>query len=134
MVKAEIENALKSDNPWKRYWGLIVCSSLGKEASTFGEIALEIAKKDSENLVRIRAAEFLTLNDYPVATDIFDEILKNAKSETEANLVLNSIALIKTVRPGFNINIAKSMFPSEWLEKEGDLVRRRIEFINDSKI
>ncbi len=129
-VKDEIKTALKSDNPWKRYWGLIVCSSFGEQASPFHKMAKKLVKKDKANLVRIRAAEFLALNDKPVANDNFIEIVKNAKSETETNLILNSIALLKTVKPEFEINLPKSIFPADWVEKDGDLVNRRIEFIN----
>jgi len=129
-VKDEIKTALTSDNPWKRYWGLIVCSSFGKQASPFHIMAKKLVKKDKSNLVRIRAAEFLALNDEPVANDNLIEIVKNAKSETETNLILNSIALLKTVKPDFEINLPKSIFPDDWVEKDGDLVNRRIEFIN----
>ncbi|TMM53407.1 sulfatase [Maribacter algarum] len=133
-VKADIKKALNSDDPWKRYWGLIVCSSFGKESYPFFKLVVQLSKYDKNNLVRIRAAEFLILHVQNVPNDLFLEIIKNAKSETETNLILNSIVLIKTVRPGFEINIPKSIFPPEWLEKEGDLVRRRIEFINENKI
>jgi hypothetical protein len=43
---------------------------------------------------------------------------------------LNSIALLKTVKPDFEINLPKSIFPDDWVEKDGDLVNRRIDFIN----
>jgi len=129
-VKDEIKSALESDNPWKRYWGLIVCSSFGEQASYFYKTAGKMVENDKENLVRIRAAEFLTLNNQEVSNHNFLEIVKNAESETETNLILNSIALLKTAKPDFKINITKSMFPADWVEKEGDLVKRRIEFIN----
>jgi len=132
--KEEIEQALKSDNPWKRYWGLIVCSSFGKESYPFFKMGVQLSKYDKNNLVRSRAVEFLMLHVQKVPTDLILEILENAESEAEANLILNSIALIKTVQPSFKINIPKTIFPSEWMEKEGDLVRRRVEFINDDKI
>ncbi len=132
--KEKIEAALKSDNPWKRYWGLIVCSSFGKESYPFFKMGVQLSKHDTNNLVRIRAVEFLMLHVQNVPSDLIFEILKNAKSETETNLILNSITLIKTVQPEFKINMPKTMFPAEWLEKEGDLVRRRIEFINETKI
>ena len=129
-AKEEIENALKSDNPWKRFWGLLVCSSFRKEAHPFFEMAVQMTQEDQENLVRIRAIEFLMLQVQDVPSDLILEIIKNAKSETETNLILNSIALIKTVRPDFRIDIPKSMFPSDWVNQEGDLVNRRVDFIN----
>lgn len=131
--KEDLEKALKSKNPWKRYWGLIVCSSFGKEANSLFEMALQLSKEDKENLVRLRAAEFLMLNEQKVPTDLILEIIKNAKSETETNLILNTIALVKTEKSDFKISISKSMFPAEWYDKDGDLVNRRVNFINAEK-
>lgn len=128
--KEEIAEALKSDNPWKRYWALLVCSSFGKESYPFFKMAVQMSKEDKENLVRLRAVEFLMLHVQNVPTDLILEIVENAKSETETNLVLNSIALLKTVKSDFRINIPETMFPSEWYDQEGDLVNRRLGFIN----
>jgi len=128
--KTEISKALESDNPWKRYWGLIVCSSFGKEAYPFFKMALQMSKEDKENLVRLRAVEFLILQNQKVSTDLILEILENSKSETETNLILNSIALLKTVKSDFNISIPIKMIPLEWYDQDGDLVNRRLDFIN----
>ncbi len=128
--KAEIAKALESDNPWKRYWGLIVCSSFGKESYPFFKMAVQLSKEDMENLVRLRAVEFLMLQEQNAPTDLIFKILENSKSETETNLILNSIALLKTVKSDFKITIPKTMFPSEWYDQEGDLVNRRLDFIN----
>ena len=35
-------------------------------------------------------------------------------------------------KPGFEINLPKSIFPADWVEKDGDLVDQRLEFINTS--
>jgi len=128
--KEEIRNALQSDNPWKRYWALIVCSSFGAEAHPFFEMAVQMTKETNENLVRLRAVEFLMLQDQKVPADVLLEIVQNAKSETETNLILNSIALLKSVQSDFKMHIPKTVFPSEWHDQEGALVNRRIEFIN----
>ncbi|TMU57318.1 sulfatase [Flagellimonas algicola] len=128
--KVKIELALKSDDPWKRYWALIVCSSFGKEANHFFRTALQMSKEDKENLVRFRAIEFLMLHEQNVPSESILEILGNSKSETEANLILNSVALLKTVKANFEIQIPKTMFPPEWYDQEGDLINRRVNFIN----
>ena len=130
-AKKDIKKALKSQNPWERYWGLIVCSSFGKEAMSFYKKAKSIMQYDSENLVRIRAAEFLALNHYDVQPEILIEIVKNASNETEAILILNSIALIKTENLNFKIYLPKSIFDPNWIKKDDDLVNNRIKFIND---
>ncbi len=125
-----LEIALKSAGPWERYWALITCSTFGRQAETFFKEAANMAKNDKENLVRLRAVEFLALNDRPVEANMLLEIMENATSEAEANLILNSIALIKMVKHDFKMKIPRNIFPSDWLKKEGDLVNRRIEFIN----
>ena len=125
-----IEKALNSDNPWKRYWGLIVCSSFGKESYPFFKMGAQLSKHDTNNLVRIRAVEFLMLNGQEVPSELILEIIGESNTETATNLILNSIALIKTIRPDFKIDIPKSLFPPEWYDMEGDLVNRRIDFIN----
>jgi len=132
-AKKEIKKALKSSDPWKRYWGLIACSSFGENAKSFFKKAEKIAKTDSERLVQIRAIEFLALNHQPVNKEQIISLLKNASSKTEANLMLNSIALIKSTQPDFNINIPKSIFDPEWIKRDGDLVKERVDFINQNK-
>nr|WP_281500986.1 sulfatase [Cellulophaga sp. F20128] len=131
-AKSKINEALKSTDPWKRYWGLIVCTSFGQKAQTFYRKAHKIAALDNNGLVRMRAAEFLALSGQHVPKALFIDILKNATSEAEANLMLNSVALIKTMLPEFELNIPKSLFNQEWVAKEGDVLLRRINFINEN--
>ncbi|MEK9517736.1 MAG: sulfatase, partial [Flavobacteriaceae bacterium] len=90
-VQAKIKQALTHDNPWKRYWGLVVCTTFGEKAKTFIPQIKNLLHQDDENLVRIRAAEYLMMNQVSFDIKIIEEVLKNAKSETEANLILNSV-------------------------------------------
>jgi hypothetical protein len=99
----------------------------------FNGLVRDIMFNDDENLVRIRAVEFLGLNNQPLDEKIVMDIIKNSKSETEANLILNTVALLKTVNQKFKIHVPKEIFHPEWIDKEQDLVSRRIEFINESK-
>jgi len=132
--KEKIQYALHSKKPWERYWALITCSSFGKDASTnFLKKIKEMAKNDKELLVRTRAVEYLGLHTPEVPNKLIIDIVKRAKSETEANLILNSVALLKTVNPNFNVKLPKSLFDPSWLDKEGDLVNRRVVFINEDK-
>lgn len=126
-----IENALKSNNAFKRYWALITCSAFGKEAiADFSARARAMAMQDNEPLVRMRGVEFLALNDHKVPSNLILEIVKSSKSETETNLILNSVALLKMVRPDFKINLPKELFDPAWIAEKGDLVNRRITYIN----
>lgn len=128
--KPQIEKALTSSDPWKRYWGLIVCSTFGAESRPFFKMGVQLSKYDTNNLVRARAIEYLMLNVQEVPKELIMEVLASSRTETETNLLLNSIALIRTRRPDFEIKIPKSMFPEAWTDQAGDLVNRRIDFIN----
>ena len=129
-AKKGIKKALKSNNPWKRYWGLIACSSLGKSAAPLYKKARKIAAKDTEKLVQLRALEFLALNNQAINQEDLLNILRKAETKTEANLILNTVALLKTLNPALNYHFPKSMFDQDWVKKPGDLVNRRVDFIN----
>lgn len=128
-AKKRIKKALKSSNPWNRYWGLIVCSSFGKEAEKFAKKAKKIASKDKENLVRVRAAEFLGLNGFQAPQGTLIACLKEAKTITEANLILNSVALLIDSKPGHSFNFDRHIFNPDWMTDKNDLVLRRMEYI-----
>ena len=130
-AKKGIKKALKSKNPWKRYWGFIACSSFGEEASPFYKKAQKSLEKEEERLVKMRAIEFLVLNDQAVDIKAIIALLKSASTETEANLMLNSIALLKMIKPNLKIHLPKEIFNSNWVVKPSDLVNRRVEFINE---
>ena len=132
-VKNEISEALDNKNPWVRYWGLITCSSFGTEASEHLEKINFLFKNDSENLVRIRAAEYLMLNDFNIDSREINNLLKNVKSETEANLMLNSLALIKTKNPNYKLDFSKSFYPEKWFETENKLVNRRLNYLTNNE-
>ena len=75
-LRAQIADALNSEDPMERYWGFIVCSSFGKKADSFYGKAKDLAKNDSSRLVRTRAAEFLGLSGaadpLPLVMDILE--------------------------------------------------------------
>ena len=52
----------------------------------------------------------------------YNFIKSNSDSETETNLILNSAVLLKIVNVEFNIEVSKSTFPEDWMDKEDDLV------------
>ncbi len=128
-VEAKIKAALRDKNPWKRYWGLIVCSSFGTKAKGLVTLIQSILKTDKENLVRIRAAEYLMLNKISFDKKILKNLLENADSETEANLMLNTLSLIKEYEPNIKFNFSKEIFPTQWYDKPNDLVNRRSELL-----
>ena len=131
-VANKIQNALSDGDPWKRYWGLIACTSFGEEAKSLVPQIERILQNDTENLVRLRAIEYLALHTGFDDFKIIEGLLKEASSETEANLMLNSLALIKSLNPNFKFNISKQIFPPSWIDRPNDLVNRRMDFLTEN--
>ena len=127
-AKSGIAKAFKSNDPWVRYWGAIVCSSFGKEASSFTETAKNLVKNDADNLVRVRAAEFLALIGAVKPQKAIYLSLKNAESEVEANLILNTVTLLQDGQPGYKFNINPGIFPKEWRSNLRGNVSRRLAY------
>jgi arylsulfatase A-like enzyme len=124
-----IAAALNSEDPWERYWGLIVCSSFGDEAKSFIGKAKNIAAKDGENLVRVRAAEFLGLIREEDPAPVIEEVLAHANNEVEAFLTLNTVVLLKDLK-GWHFEIDPEIFPAEWRAEERSDVNRRLGYLN----
>lgn len=131
-AKKEIRKALKSNNPWERYWALIVCSSFGQEAKSFFKTAKQLAAQDPENLVRVRAAEFLALTDQMDARPVLTDAFKNAGSPTEANLILNTFAFLKEEK-GLKIDLPESAISQELLTMPDGLVGRRLQYLAEGQ-
>ncbi len=135
-VSKKIQNALNDPNPWVRYWGLIICSSFGIEAIENLNKINYLFEKDLENLVKIRAAEYLLLNGQKINNEKIKNLLKSAKTETEANLMLNTLALLKTKNPSYKLELSKDVFPENWLppiRNENALVNRRMNYLTNNE-
>lgn len=126
-AKGRIAAALESADPMTRYWGLIVCSAHGAAAETFVEKAKQIAENDEVILVRIRAAEFLGLLRAAEPQAVFAKALQESDSGIEAGLILNSVALLRDAKPGYDFPITAQMLkPSV---RKNDSVQRRLEYL-----
>ena len=135
-VSSQIKKALDHDNPWVRYWGLIVCSSFGSKAMENKDKINVIFENDSENLVRMRAAEFMLLNDIELNDSKINSLLKRSNFEAEANLMLNTLANIKTINPKYKLNLNKNVFPENWIppiREENALVNRRMNYLTENE-
>jgi arylsulfatase A-like enzyme len=108
-AKAGIAAALTANDPWKRYWGLIVCSCFGKVAKDFVNTAKAIAAKDSELLVRVRAAEFLALIGAQKPQAVILDVLGKSDSIAEVVLTLNTVVLLSDSKPGYKFDIPKGL-------------------------
>ena len=127
-ASSKIAAALDSTDPWERYWGLIVCSCIGKGAEGFVAKAKQLAASDSEPLVRVRAAEFLALTGAAEPQKVLMDVLATAEHPLEALLTLNTVVLLKDGKPGYKFDITSSSVKA----KDGQ-VSRRLQYLSGQK-
>jgi len=126
-----VEQALRSDNPWQRYWGLIVRSCFGKQANSLTELARRLSLEDSNLLVRTRAAEFLGLTQRADPRPVILSALANSNSGVETNLILNSLVLLRDGSPSFEFKISPADLTKE--ARGFPEVVRRLEYLVPGK-
>jgi hypothetical protein len=129
-AQSRIEAASESDDPWRRYWAMIVCSSHGKAAEPLVEMAKQLAANDPERLVRVRAAEFLGLVGAADPTEAIMQALATAESGVEANLILNTLVLLRDGKPGYEFDVPRDLF--KFPDREMELINRRLLYLNSS--
>jgi arylsulfatase A-like enzyme len=127
-----IETALQSTDPLKRYWGWIVCSVFAAEAVSLREAAHAAAREDPDNLVRLRAAEFLGLSGIEEAGPLLLECLGQSQTEIEALLVLNTMALLYDRGLLGPIDPGGVSLPDEWLSKRDSNVAERMKYLSSA--
>lgn len=128
-AERSLAKALASPQAWQRYWGLIVCSTFGAEATSLYADAQSIAENDPEPLVRMRAAEFLGLAARIDPMPVLSEIFYRAKEVTTANLILNTVTLLLESNDDWKFEVKRQEVPADWIDKPNDLVNRRLEYI-----
>ena len=127
-ARSRIASALESRDPWQRYWGLITCSRFGQSAKPFTAKARTLADGDANLLVRTRAAEFLGLIGAADPRPTIMDALARSNSGIEANLILNTLVLLRDGQPGYAFTIFDDHFKTS--VGSADYVRRRMEYLN----
>lgn len=127
-VLHDIRKSLNSDDPWKRYWGLICCSSFGERAVGLKPLIASTATGDVELINRVRAAEYLGLYAKQNPVDLMTSALYKSTDDVEALLILNSIVLMRDSGRNYLFTIqADKVNPGVMQNK---LVAQRIDYIN----
>ncbi|MGW8314115.1 MAG: sulfatase-like hydrolase/transferase [Bacteroidales bacterium] len=124
-ARERIGEALLSEDPLKNYWGLIVCSSFGKEAAPFFEQARRLSAHPNL-LVRTRAAEFLAITGETDPVPLLSEALTETNDPWEGLLILNSMVLLKDGY-GYDFSGAEPVLASR--VKNEPEVGRRLEYL-----
>ncbi|GAA4427635.1 sulfatase-like hydrolase/transferase [Bremerella cremea] len=127
-AQSDIAKALASSDPWQRYWGVIACSGHGAEALPLKGTLVKLAESDPENLVRVRAIEYLALYAGQDPAEAMGKALENAKTATEANLILNSVVLLRDGSPGYSFSIRRQQV--EHLKQNRGELERRLEYLD----
>lgn len=133
-ARAALTGALAAANPWERYWALIACSSHGRAAEPLVPVAKRLAAADPERLVRVRAAEFLALIGAQEPQPVILAALRGAADPVEANLILNTVVLLRDGRPGYSFTIDPAWFPPAWRNDAANQMTRRLEYLTGYKI
>ena len=84
---------------------------------------------DAELLVRTRAAEFLGLIGEGDPVTVLTQALQAANDKTTANLILNTITLLRDTRPELQFKLRREMVPDAWIAQPNDLVSRRLQYL-----
>ncbi|MDQ8199448.1 sulfatase [Pelagicoccus enzymogenes] len=130
LARQGIADALQAKDSWLRYWGLIVCSSFGMQALEFVDQAKVMATNDNENLVRVRASEFLGLTQQLDPMPILKSCIQRSTTPEEANLILNTVTLLRDSDQGYTFEISESLFPADWLKGRNSEVKRRLNYLS----
>lgn len=129
-ARPRLKMELDSDDPWHRYWAWIVCNSFGEEAAEFFDAAARSIDDEPERLVKMRAIEFLALHKNAEFGAALRDVFYDVASEAEANLVLNTAALIKMESGEAPFKVDAQKIDEQWIDKPNDLVNRRMEYLN----
>ncbi|MBT5927400.1 MAG: sulfatase-like hydrolase/transferase [Verrucomicrobia bacterium] len=124
-AKSKLKEALSNNSPLLRYWSLTVCSSFGKKAESLAPLA-EASIKDTDPLVRVRAAEFLALLGKKDPRPTFYQVLNENHGDMISLIALNSVVLFHDMKNGFPFDVTQL----KDTEGKGE-VKRRLDYLAD---
>lgn len=129
---AGIAKALASDDPLVRYWACITCSCHGVDAAPLADAARRLAASDANRLVRVRAAEFLSLIGAEDPRPVIMEALRSTESPVEAGLILNTVVLLRDGKPAVEFAITAASLENLQLavSPSHDSVLRRLAYLD----
>ncbi len=121
-AKEQVKKNLYDDDPWKRYWALIVCSSFKTEAVMLTRTIGSIQRKDPELMNRLKATEYLAILNIDNRQTLMNYLYKSSSTGV-ALQVLNSMALLKYLGLVSRFNIDLNRIKST-IRKDSNVVLR----------
>ena len=121
-AKPKLRKALKSPNPWGRYWAAIACGTFGEQAAP---LAGEVKKllDDKELLVRVRAAEFLGSIHAIDPRPALYQVLRESQSPVTTLITLNAVVFLQDSY-GYDFDLDPKKIGAK-----DSLVERRLEYL-----
>ena len=92
--KQSLIAAIASENPMTRYWAMMTCAAMGVKASSITSEALPLLD-DSQEVVRIRAAEFLGIIGKVNPQTTLIKLINNTSDPIVATEALNAVVLFR---------------------------------------
>jgi len=131
-AKPGILSALGSDDPWSRYWAMIVCSSFATPDRELVQVAREMSVTDPELLNRVRAAEYLGLIGIDNPVNTMTSALYGSENGTEALEILNSIVLMQDGEMHYVFDLDPDRINEE--VRNHPQVSRRLEYLLGNRV
>lgn len=130
-AEPKLKAALRDDDAWIRYWGLVSCSNFADRAASLAPLARD-RLDDREPLVAARAAEFLAILGAEDPRPNLYRAIAEADNEPEALRMLNTAVLVHDhLDPSWPIDPGKIEFHFE-LDKNNQL-QRRLDYLRESR-
>ncbi|MCC5906919.1 MAG: sulfatase [Balneolaceae bacterium] len=101
-ARVKLGSALESKDPWKQYWGLVVCSVFGEQAYEFKLHARNLVSDESLP-VRVRAAELLGVLGGDDPMTVLYMAVNQANNQADVLLALNTMTYLRD-HLGYEIN------------------------------
>ena len=90
-----LRKALRSKDPWDRYWALIACNAGDRSARLGRNLIDKIASSDPVPVNRVQAALYMALEYEKNPDQVMTEALYDAIQPAEGLLILNTIVLLQ---------------------------------------
>jgi arylsulfatase A-like enzyme len=125
-AREKLEEAIEAADEAERYWGLTVCCQFGKRAISLRDEARE-RLRDRDELIRLRAAEFLAILGTDPPQPVIREILTNSEDPVVNLMALQTVVFLRDVH-GYEFEITPAHVTAKIQE-----VERRLEYLAKSK-
>ncbi|MGA9637897.1 sulfatase-like hydrolase/transferase, partial [Flavobacterium sp.] len=118
---------LDSSDKWERYWAVIAATSFGEQAKSLTTAIQSVMELDSENINKVRAAEFLGIVAHQNTSKQICQALYQSNKETEALLILNTMVLMQDFYQKYHFDIDSKKINKKVLEDK--LVVQRLDYL-----